>query len=89
MLNVTEFVAALNAKFDNGSQPVSFTVEPGRKFDNVVADTGQRSVYCFVDREGNVYKAAGWKVPAKGIRSKLETLDMEGVDRYGSWLYIR
>lgn len=26
------------------------------------------SVYCFLDKDGNIYKAATYKAPAKGIR---------------------
>jgi hypothetical protein len=36
--------------------------------------SGQTSVFCFVDKEtGDIYMAAGWKVPAKGARGNLFT----------------
>lgn len=92
---LTEFIAALNAKFSNvdpkSAMAYTFEVEAGRKFNRVVQTPrmGGRSVFCFVDNDGNVYKPAGWKAPAKGIRATLATLDMSRVDAYGSWLYRR
>lgn len=48
---------------------VTLTVEPGRKYIKLVEDTfGSRSVYCFLDYDGNIYKAASWKAPAKHVR---------------------
>jgi hypothetical protein len=48
------------------------TAEPGRKYIKlVVASSGSRSVYCFIDMEGNIYKAASWKAPAKHIRGSV------------------
>lgn len=32
---------------------------------------GSKSVHCFVDSEGNLFKAAGWNQPAKGIRGNI------------------
>ena len=49
-----------------------FHLERGKKFIRVVVTNyGQRSVHCFLDNEGNIYKAAGWKAPAKGIRGNI------------------
>lgn len=48
------------------------TAEPGRKYIKlVVVSGGQTSVYCFLDMEGNIYKAASWKAPAKYIRGSV------------------
>ena len=82
-----EFIDALNQKF-NG-EGYSFSLDkPGAKNTRVVMTrSGSRAVYCFLDAEGNIYKAAGWKAPAKGIRGNLATLDMNTVDPFGSWLY--
>ena len=86
-MTFAEFIAALNAKF---AGRYSFDVMPGVKYNRVVQmSTGQRSSYAFVDNDGNVYKSAGWKAPAKGVRANLATLDMANVDEYGSWLYRR
>lgn len=76
-MTLTEFVAALNQKF--GSTSYTFSLDkPGAKYTRVVqADSVSRSVYCFVDGMGNIYKAASWKAPAKGIRSRLATVDVK------------
>jgi hypothetical protein len=89
------FIAALNAKFntiDGTTTGYVFSIDrPGIKFTRIVqrgVNGGlSRSVYCFVDADGNIYKAAGWKAPAKGVRSTLATVDVSKVDPYGSWLY--
>lgn len=90
MKTAQEFVDALNAKFKAEGYSTFEVAEGGRKFTKIVATHGgQRSVYCFLDADGNVYKAEGWKKPARGIRSTLATLDMSRVDKFGSWLYAR
>jgi hypothetical protein len=87
----TEFITALNQKFN--SIGYIFLIErEGIKYTRIVQTSGNggsRSVYCFVDAQGNIYKAAGWKTPAKGVRSTLATVDMSTVDPYGAWLYAR
>jgi MoaA/NifB/PqqE/SkfB family radical SAM enzyme len=48
---------------------IKLTAEPGRKYIRIVEDyCGSRSVYCFLDYDGNIYKSASWKAPAKHIR---------------------
>ena len=82
-----EFIDALNAKF-NGIGYMFLVERPGVKYTRIVQTAqAHRSVFCFVDAEGNIYKAAGWKAPAKGVRSTLATVRIETVDPYGSWLY--
>jgi hypothetical protein len=50
----------------------TFSLDKNPKYIRVVITTfGQRSVHCFLDAEGNIYKAAGWKTPAKGIRGNI------------------
>jgi len=69
-----------------------FEVEPGRKYNKVVMVDNQRMVHSFVDNEGNVYKAAGWRAPAKGVRYNLDR-DMDVLrakaDPFGGYLYVR
>lgn len=45
----------------------------GKKFIKITRSSfGQTSVHCFVDQlTGNIYKAAGWNAPAKGVRGNI------------------
>lgn len=48
--------------------------KPGRKYTRIVGawEGRDRSVHAFVDlATGDVYKAAGWKAPAAGVRYRL------------------
>jgi len=50
----------------------TFHVEQGSKYARIVCTTfGSGSAHCFVDAEGNIYKCASWKTPAKGIRGNI------------------
>lgn len=58
----------------NDENLYEYIVESGKKYHKVVMVTcgGNRSVHCFVDKNtGDVYKAASWSKPAKGIRYNL------------------
>jgi len=51
---------------------VLFSAEPGRKYIRIVETYyNSRSVYCFLDQVGNIYKSASWKAPAKHIRGNI------------------
>lgn len=67
------------------------TFSKGRKYYKVVITSnngqGQGSVYCFIDKEGNIYKAATWAKPAKGIRGTIETRPASEVQPSTGWLY--
>jgi hypothetical protein len=80
-MTITEFVAALNQKFTDTH------FELGARGSRYTRVLNRDSVYCFIDADGNIYKAASWKAAAKGVRSTLASVDMSQVDRYGSWLY--
>lgn len=79
-VELNEVVDALNVKMmehDKKSFPIltengpyrTVSAEVGRKYIKLVVSTvGQRSVYCFLDKNGNIFKAATWKAPAKHIR---------------------
>lgn len=57
-----------------------YSAERGKKFIRIVAQRRDsscvpleygRSVYCFLDFQGNIYKAESWKKPAKHIRGSI------------------
>lgn len=70
------------------SSPVYFSAEAGKKYIRIVESYhGSRSVYCFLDMEGNIYKSATWKAPAKHVRGSLFDKDFSlniGLDTYGA-----
>jgi hypothetical protein len=90
-----KFAEALNEKFEGKE----VTAMSGRKFDRVViaysGEDSSRSVHAFVEREtGKVFKAAGWKAPAKNARYDLSTDEtfaqtVKLADPFGSYLYQR
>lgn len=46
----------------------------GKRFVRIVKieSHGSKSVYCFVEKAtGDIYKAASWKAPAKGVRGNV------------------
>lgn len=51
----------------------TFDVEYGSKFAKISITTyGSKSVHCFVEiSTGDIYKAATWKAPAKGVRGNI------------------
>lgn len=58
-------------KFGGKQTPFTYTI--GKKFIKVIEGLGdyQRSVFAFVDCEGNIYKPASWAQPSKYIRAHL------------------
>jgi hypothetical protein len=84
-----EFIDGLNAKLSDYGV---FDVRPGKKYDKIAVTphrSSQTFVYAFVDTDGNVYKAAGWKAPAKGVRYTSVADALMKADPYGSFLYAR
>lgn len=81
------FTFQLNAKFAD----YDFTVESGSKFDRIVQKSikyGGGSVHCFILKAtGEVFKAAGYKQPAPGVRYSDVFLAAEASDVHGSYLY--
>ena len=52
--------------------PPTYTASYGPKWIRVEEMTGpQRSVFCFIDQTGNLYKPASWNAPAKGVRGSI------------------
>jgi len=81
-------------KIRNG-ESYKFIMETGRKYHKIVmiTDGGNRSVHAFVDKKtGEVYKAASFKAPAKGVRFNLLIIKerewlFENADWAGGYLY--
>jgi hypothetical protein len=87
---------------ENGECAYSYVIESGRKYHKIimVIDNGpgrnvSRSVHCFISKNtGEVYKAASFKSPAKGVRYDLRLIKdreflFEKADWAGSYLYAR
>lgn len=95
MSHSEKFAQLLNEKFADAGQFAAnrFGVDAGRKFDRVWAETqdgNNRHVHAFVDRlTGEVYKSAGWKAPAKGVRFTSVEVAADNADLHGSYLYKR
>ena len=81
----------------NPDRAYKFYIESGRKYHKLIMETevGSRSVHCFVDKKtGDVYKAASFKAPAKGVRYNLLRIEsreecLARADWSGGYLYIR
>lgn len=73
---------------------VTFSTMPGKRYVRIVrgdVNSGQRSVHCFVDMtDGSVFKAAGWKAPAKHARGNIFD-EHNGLGRMGEYgpAYLR
>jgi len=74
-----------------------FYIESGRKYHKLIMETGggSRSVHAFIDQKtGDVFKAASFKAPAKGVRYNVLNIEsreemFERADWAGSYLYLR
>ena len=72
-----------------------FVVESGRKYHKIVQTdkSGSQSVHAFVDKKtGELYKAASFKAPAKGVRFDLRLIKdrefvLKNCDWAGGYLY--
>ena len=67
-----------------------FSIKKNSKFIRVSVKTKFKTEYafCFLDKEGNIYKAASWKVPAKGIRGNIFSTS-NGTESLGTFGFIR
>lgn len=86
-------------KLMNGNSRYSYEVQPGKKYYKINMcthyDDGMTtcSAHAFVDKmTGEVYKAASWKSPSKGVRYNLMNESdrewlLENADWSGSYLY--
>jgi hypothetical protein len=115
MSKAQEFVDYLNARIARTgynerqcmANTVQFSLMQGKKYARIVVGNAQadgmgrnRSVYAFVDAEGNIYKAAGYKAPAKGVRATVNAVLLNEIEFFNSprgfdhaaystsWLYV-
>ena len=83
------------AELRDGKDCYKFDIETGRKYHKIVHidRSGGRSVHAFVDKKtGELYKAASFKSPAKGVRFDLRIIEQrefvfEKCDWAGGYLY--
>jgi len=103
-LNVTKYGLMLcdalqqnyQRQYPNGRN-YSYALISGRKYHKVMqcVDGQTESVHAFIDKKtGEVYKAASYKAPAKGVRFNLLIIEerefvLENCDWAGSYLYVR
>ena len=104
-LNVTKYSLMLcdalqqnhQRQYPNSGRNYSYALISGRKYHKVMqcVDGQTESVHAFIDKKtGEVYKAASYKSPAKGVRFDLRLIEQrewlfEHADWAGSYLYIR
>lgn len=89
----SELCNILKANYESrgGVSDYTYEITQGKKYLKIVQVSNQRSVHAFVDRSnGDIYKAATWNAPAKGVRfnilKDLETLRTTA-DCFGGYLY--
>ena len=83
------------AELRDGKDCYKFEIETGRKYYKIMMETESqsRSVHAFVDKKtGELYKAASWKSPAKGVRFDLRIIEerefvFKNCDWAGGYLY--
>jgi hypothetical protein len=86
---ISRYITHVQGLFDDGTVVEADT---GRRFIKIVTQTQwQRRVHAFIEiATGDLYKAATFKAPAKGVRYNLvadwDILQWK-IDRYGSYLY--
>ena len=101
-LNVTKYALMLCDALQQSHQRshpngrnYSYALISGRKYHKVMqcVDGQTESVHAFIDRKtGEVYKAASYKAPAKGVRFNLLIIEerefvLENCDWAGGYLY--
>lgn len=74
---------------ESNHQYLSWT--KGRKYYKVMigSSSGRKSVYCFINFNGNISKAASFNFPAKGVRGNISDIDPKTITSSTAWLYLR
>lgn len=63
----------------------TITVDQGKRYAKIVVNgEHQRTVYCFIDKNGDILKSASWKAPAKGVRGNIYVPFGDAIDLYGA-----
>lgn len=91
------FAARLTEKFaDQGAYASKMfgCSKPGAKYTRVwqtqAENADSKSVHCFVENAtGAVYKAAGWKAPATGVRFANVAEALDAATLHGGYLYVK
>lgn len=66
-----EFKTQYPNTWASGNAP-KYAYTRGKRFYKITKKDTQLSVFCFVDSEnGDIYKAATWNAPAKGVRGNI------------------
>lgn len=76
---VQDYLDVIKSDYSQRYDPTEFEIyldNTGIKYNRIVKISyGQRSVHAFVDNDGLLYMAAGWKAPAKQARYDLLNSD--------------
>lgn len=78
-IRLQDFLDFLTEKCNKDRSPLlerdTYSAVIGRKNIKIVVNRygnpENRSVYCFLDMDGNIFKAASWKIPAKHKRGSV------------------
>lgn len=89
---LTQFTAAVQTMLDAHYGPnyslghTAVTVEPGRRYTRLyTVRKGHSHIYCFIDQNGDILKAASYKAPAKHARGNIFSDDaIKAVNWFGA-----
>lgn len=74
-VRLNDFIEFINSKLKQEKffDHTQISSEIGKKYIKIIKTEygNQRSVYFFLDMEGNIFKAASWKAPAKHKRGSI------------------
>lgn len=77
---IEQILPQINRMTTVASKGYVVTAERGTKYVKLVRASGEsRSVWCFIDKDGSIWKPAGWAAPAKNFpRGTIKDLMNEG-----------